>query len=333
MSTAPSDSAPSSPRNHERHHTDGILQPEKVVDVSPSQVSEYLLPGSPCHSDQPPLVASTDVSSPASARSAAAKKLKRVSTEMRRQTSDSADRQQELIEAMNMDKATLAATFQKKKIQSNFKAVLAMSSAVKMMTPEALNKSASTLEQSPIEPAYTKTMWWKLVQQPWFNMFIVFVVVAHVLFLAVETDADVGTGAWSTGFYIDASFTVIYVAEMVLRVLAYRVVYFTNAWDLLDFSLVMLSIADLIVVITTSSSDPSLSVASSLRMIRFFRVARLVRLFRFFKQLWLLTCGIAASMRTAVWACYGKKRPRRISTLRRIPETAVKSPAPNRSTI
>jgi len=56
------------------------------------------------------------------------------------------------------------------------------------------------------------------------------------------------------------------------------------------------------VVCATSSADPSLSVMASLRMIRLLRLVRLVRVFRFFKPLWLLVCGIAASMRTVFWA-------------------------------
>merc|ERR1711977_596635 len=41
---------------------------------------------------------------------------------------------------------------------------------------------------------------------------------------------------------------------------------------------------------------------ASFRMMRLLRLARLVRLFRFFKSLWLLVCGLAASMRTVFWA-------------------------------
>jgi voltage-gated sodium channel len=90
--------------------------------------------------------------------------------------------------------------------------------------------------------------------------------------------------------------------ELAIRLQAHRRDFFSNGWNVLDLALVGLAVTDLIVVVAAVSSDSSLSVMAVFRMMRLIRLARLVRLFRFFKSLWLLVCGLAASMRTVFWA-------------------------------
>lgn len=140
------------------------------------------------------------------------------------------------------------------------------------------------------------------VDSPWFTTSAIMVVILHSLFLAFDTNYDLGVGIGSVAFVGDAIFTAIYILEMVSRLAAYRQQYFQNSWNLLDLALAVLSVADLIVVAAMNTSDPSLSVVTSLRMLRLLRLARLVRLFRFFKSLWLLVCGLATSLRTVSWA-------------------------------
>jgi voltage-gated sodium channel len=141
-----------------------------------------------------------------------------------------------------------------------------------------------------------------VVDSPLFTGVASLVVVLHAVFLAIDTNYDLGAGLGSASFAGDCIFTAIYMLELAMRVKAYKHRYVSDPWNIMDMVLVGMSLADIIVVAAALSADPALSVMASFRMMRLLRLARLVRLFRFFKSLWLLVCGLAASMRTVLWA-------------------------------
>jgi len=169
-------------------------------------------------------------------------------------------------------------------------------------TPCISEASWLTVRSSKSTMGVQRRSWQSLVGGTKFNMAAICIVILHALFLAVETDMDFGSGPDSIAFLVDASFTGVYIAEMLLRLWALGGTFFHDGWNNIDMVLVVLSVIDLVVVAVTTSPDPSLSVVSTFRLVRLARLARLVRLLRFFKPLWLLVCGIAVSMKTVFWA-------------------------------
>jgi len=146
--------------------------------------------------------------------------------------------------------------------------------------------------------------WQKLINGPAFTWAITLVVLFHCAWLAVETDVDIGEKATIA---CGGCFTGIYLIELICRYVAssdkqgVRRPFLHSGWNVLDIFLVGLSVADLMVSVLHSAAS-GLSVGIFFRCLRVARLARLVRIFRFFKPLWLLACGITASMRTVVWA-------------------------------
>jgi Ca2+-binding EF-hand superfamily protein len=90
--------------------------------------------------------------------------------------------------------------------------------------------------------------------------------------------------------------------ELIMRLVLHKVNYFLmeeRNWNCFDFTLVALSIVDLIMEIVGSGAS---SVGSSLKTIKMLRIVRIFRVFRFFKELSLLAAMIADSVKSLLWA-------------------------------
>lgn len=160
------------------------------------------------------------------------------------------------------------------------------------------SKRSATFVLGEARPPLAK----RVVESSAFTVWCVLLVLCHSLFLAVETDFDLEQGPASAVFYVDLLFTLAYMAEMSLRLWVHRTAYFWDRWNWMDMALVSISIADIFITLAATSSDISLNMLLSFRVLRLLRLARLVRLFRLLKPLWLLARGIAASIRTVFWA-------------------------------
>lgn len=97
-------------------------------------------------------------------------------------------------------------------------------------------------------------------------------------------------------------FCVIFLIEMLVKLSTERCDYFKQNWNLLDFSLVVMTILDVwILSAVMDTRDGSLQKMSVLRMMRILRVARMVRFLKVFKELWLIISGIIDSVKTIFW--------------------------------
>ena len=83
---------------------------------------------------------------------------------------------------------------------------------------------------------------------------------------------------------INFSFSIIFILEMVLKLLAFNKSYFLSGWNLFDFFVVMASILDIILDITGSNSTQSAAISILPQIARIFRVLRVTRLLRMFKR-------------------------------------------------
>ena len=98
---------------------------------------------------------------------------------------------------------------------------------------------------------------------------------------------------------IEAAFLVVFITELLIRVIARGVVKSCkDPWTSFDVVVISISVIDNY-VLTGEGGGSSMSI---LRIIRLLRLARLIRLLRLLKELWLLVMSIVEAMKTLVWA-------------------------------
>jgi len=129
------------------------------------------------------------------------------------------------------------------------------------------------------------------------------VILANSIFIALQMNATAENlrGAAAEGYsegwrYADYCFTVIFVFELVLRMVAERQRFFTGysrRWNMFDLGMVAMAVLE-----ETLSLVPSSGVIHILRFLRFVRLASFVRFFREERMFW----GRVHSIAFLVWA-------------------------------
>lgn len=102
---------------------------------------------------------------------------------------------------------------------------------------------------------------------------------------------------------------VIFTVELVLRIFAYRLDFFTKPgwkWNVFDFTLVFLQISEEVVTAAAytgadNSRSVNLSFMRILRVLRLVRIVRLVRVLRLIRELRTLVQSIASTMTSLLW--------------------------------
>jgi len=87
---------------------------------------------------------------------------------------------------------------------------------------------------------------------------------------------------------------------------AHGLPYFLDPWNVMDFGLVTLAIADAVLPTVQSLrgkefQTDNMKMFSVLRMLRLLRLVRVIRLLRIFKELWLLVNGFIHALRVLGW--------------------------------
>jgi len=99
-------------------------------------------------------------------------------------------------------------------------------------------------------------------------------------------------------FLLECCCSTIFFCEMVIRQHQLGWDYFLDPWNVLDYSLVVLSLLD---VSASLSEDKGSKMGATLRIVRLLRIVRNVRLVRIFHRLWLLVRGLFDSLQTLLW--------------------------------
>jgi voltage-gated sodium channel len=144
-----------------------------------------------------------------------------------------------------------------------------------------------------------------------FNLAVGLVILANAMVIGIETEFCRNNGCqeseliWRTIEYV---FCAVWVVEMVLRLRAHGLKYFFDPWNVMDFGLVTLAIADAVLPTVQSvlgreneQRTDNMKMFSVLRMLRLLRLVRVIRLLRIFKELWLLVNGFIHALRVLGW--------------------------------
>lgn len=103
---------------------------------------------------------------------------------------------------------------------------------------------------------------------------------------------------------IDHIITLLFIVEMVIKIKEYKKEYFKSTWNVLDFSLVVLSIPSL-VVFYAHFIEINLSFLLAFRVFRVFRIFKTIRFIKFIPGIEHLLKGIIRALKSSVVALFG----------------------------
>ncbi|XP_072297150.1 sodium channel protein type 2 subunit alpha-like isoform X1 [Eucyclogobius newberryi] len=158
----------------------------------------------------------------------------------------------------------------------------------------AMKKLGSKKPQKPIpRPAnVVQGFFFDLVSKQAFDIIIMILIIVNMVTMMVETDEQ----SQRTEFIlnnINLVFIVIFTSECLLKILALRCYFFTVAWNIFDFVVIILSIVGIVLadIIEKYFVSPTL-----FRVIRLARIGRVLRLIRAAKGIRTLLFALMMSM-------------------------------------
>lgn len=148
-----------------------------------------------------------------------------------------------------------------------------------------------------------------------FEVTLALLIFLNALFLGVQTEVSSHDGSYSSAFFFDlvsVMFTLIFMAELLLRMLAMQWAFFSVdvGWNLMDAFIVFSSTLELCMAasVSTEVGSTSAGATSGLRILRVVRVTRLlrvlrvVRVVRFIRALRTLVYSIVCTLRSLAWS-------------------------------
>ncbi len=116
-------------------------------------------------------------------------------------------------------------------------------------------------------PTGLRTTLHRLIEQPWFNRFILTLILLNALILGMETSATLMAQYGPLLLMLDKIMLAVFVLELLLRIFVHRLAFFKDPWSLFDFAVVAIALIP--------ASGP-LAVLRSLRVLRVLRVLSMV---------------------------------------------------------
>jgi len=155
-------------------------------------------------------------------------------------------------------------------------------------------------QKAPGSPPTEHLPW---VQSPAFDAICGVVILLNTIIVVVETDfrePDEELG-WAIA---DSVFTIIFLAEVVLKMLSLRTYWPRSVWNIFDLLLVISSIIDVWILpfLKQEFQLRPLTMLRVVRLLRMLRVIRLLRVMRRSQKLMLLVNALWGALRALFWA-------------------------------
>jgi len=153
----------------------------------------------------------------------------------------------------------------------------------------------------------------RLVQNPWFDCFIMAMILVHTLSIGAQINHLAATERTDGGRFwrsIDVFFCVFFASEVSIKLYVYRLRFFTMhacAWNIIDLVLAILQIVEEVMALVASITEEPyqnlrLDLMRAVRMMRGVKVLRLVRAVRYAGDLQLIVSCLILSLRTFLWS-------------------------------
>lgn len=131
-----------------------------------------------------------------------------------------------------------------------------------------------------------------------FKTFMIVMTCLNTVQMGIEVDYPEWETTWTVA---ENTFTAVFAGEMVLKLIVFRMHYFTDKANWLDGGLAMLGVVDCWFLSWILGGSGDLSTVSTLRVLRFARIARIFRLVHRVKPLVLVLQGILQALSTTVY--------------------------------
>ena len=119
----------------------------------------------------------------------------------------------------------------------------------------------------------------KIVQSAWFNSLMLLVIVFNMIILCMDYEYA-GDKYSDTLDKINYSLTWLFVAEFILKFIAIHMHYFKSGWNIMDFFIVIISLADFFYSLVANGDASNANYLRFVKVIRISRVFRIVKLFK-----------------------------------------------------
>jgi len=172
------------------------------------------------------------------------------------------------------------------------------------------SSSSCSVQHSLDHPETKTTRLVKLVTSTWFESACGLCILANAAAIAYAADyaaQHIDNPVTPTLKLIERAFTSFYTLELALRLIAYKLHFFTAkdwAWNCFDLALVLSAIYDEFVELTTTkqSSNSSVVFLRIVRVGKMLKLLRMIRIMRLFRELRLIVSSIKGSVKSMVWA-------------------------------
>mmetsp|Transcript_27478 Transcript_27478/g.63530 ORF Transcript_27478/g.63530 Transcript_27478/m.63530 type:complete len:638 (+) Transcript_27478:44-1957(+) len=134
-----------------------------------------------------------------------------------------------------------------------------------------------------------------------YELLLLVIVVTNAVTIILEVNAAAGGDDSTVLNVIGRLFLCFYTVEVATKLVVYRLDFFSNHWNDLDLTVVVLDASGfLLEMFLDGDTLPNLSV---LRVLRLGRLARLLRIMNDVKELQMLVHSFISTLRTLFWAC------------------------------
>ena len=135
-----------------------------------------------------------------------------------------------------------------------------------------MNDLGQTKSTAPAEADGQSFTGWRerlraFVEAEWVQRFIIAVIIANAVVIGLETSGWVMARAGGLLFVLDAMALGIFVVEIALKLVVYRLGFFKSAWNLFDFAIVAVALVP---------AGQGLTVLRALRILRALRLLSVI---------------------------------------------------------
>lgn len=137
---------------------------------------------------------------------------------------------------------------------------------------------------------------------PIFNVLVIIMIFINTVVIGIELDLTRSSQIEERSYWfaIEALFALFFFVEAILRIHQLGYDYFLDSWNVYDYTLVVLSGADIVVSLTLPESG-GLGIAKSLRILRLLRIYRSIKGLKALSGLWVIVQGCLDSLLAVVW--------------------------------